>query len=343
MTSDATSSPPSANAPANLDDPANVRRWLQANHPKQLALLDKFEIELRLGRFSGSSSRDGSSGGSASGGAQGGSSSRHQTYQYGRERRLVTSRTVELLRAIIGPTRWKTAAQLLTLLRGLGNELHAAGGYREPAIGNMVRRIMYAVRDEADRVSMPPSMPPSGGDTDMEKIDELTEQVSSKLRVSPSSTAAPGRSKELSLASMLWAHPQHVTMKHSRQQSGDIGDRLRSDSMGSESGLISAAPPFGCDVPATAIYPPHFYTRRDDLRQSVMDAIQEMMSELEDLHKNINEQATQHVHAGEIILTYALSKTVELVRGIELFIDHFQKFLLLLLSDFSPISFLAVS
>eukprot|EP00956_Cyclotella_meneghiniana_P014484 scaffold21659_cov75-Cyclotella_meneghiniana.AAC.1 len=59
-------------------------------------------------------------------------------------------------------------------------------------------------------------------------------------------------------------------------------------------------------------YPPHFYSRRDDLRQSVMEAIQEMMSELEDLHKNINDQATQHIHAGEIILTYALSKTVEL-------------------------------
>jgi translation initiation factor eIF-2B subunit beta len=67
---------------------------------------------------------------------------------------------------------------------------------------------------------------------------------------------------------------------------------------------------------AMAIYPPHFYTRRDDLRQSVMEAIQEMMSELEDLHKNINEQATQHIHAGEIILTYALSKTVELVSGL---------------------------
>ena len=36
------------------------------------------------------------------------------------------------------------------------------------------------------------------------------------------------------------------------------------------------------------------------------------MSELEDLHKNINELAVQHIHAGEIILTYALSKTVEL-------------------------------
>lgn len=195
------------------------------------------------------------------------------------------------MRAIIGPTRWKTAAQLLTLLRGLGNELHAAGGYREPAIGNVLRRIMYAVRDEADHV-----VPQSSGMDDMEKIDELTEHVSSKLRVSGG--------KELSLASMLWAHPQHVT-KHSRQSSGDYSDRLRSDSMGSESGIDGWH--------SGSIYPPHFYSRRDDLRQSVMEAIQEMMSELEDLHKNINEQATQHIHAGEIILTYALSKTVELV------------------------------
>jgi translation initiation factor eIF-2B subunit beta len=272
------------NAPANLEDPANVRRWLQSNHPKQFALLDNFEIELRLGRFA--SSRDG--------GNAGASSSR---YQYGRDRRLITSRTVELVRAIIGPTRWKTAAQLLTLLRGLGNELHAAGGYREPAIGNVLRRIMYAVRDEADHVV------PQGGMDDMEKIDELTEHVSSKLRVSAG--------KELSLASMLWAHPQHVT-KHSRQPSGDYSDRLRSDSMGSESSLNVASSIDGFDANG-AIYPPHFYSKRDDLRQSVMEAIQEMMSELEDLHKNINEQATQHIHAGEIILTYALSKTVELV------------------------------
>ncbi|KAL7460429.1 hypothetical protein ACHAXS_000879 [Conticribra weissflogii] len=43
-----------------------------------------------------------------------------------------------------------------------------------------------------------------------------------------------------------------------------------------------------------------------------MEAIQEMTRELEDLHKNINKQATQHIHEGEIILTYALSKTVGL-------------------------------
>lgn len=225
---------------------------------------------------------------------------------------------MELLRAIIGPTRWKTAAQLLTLLRGLGNELHAAGGYREPAIGNMVRRIMYAVRDEADRVPDINSSSASvaakdsnntADTTDMEKIDELTEQVSSKLSM--------GLTKELSLASMLWAHPQHVTHKHSRNQSGEFNGRIRSDSFGSDSGVPNntigdtAAAAASSDT-VVPIYPPHFYSKRDDLRQSVMEAIQEMMSELEDLHKNINDQAVQHIHAGEIILTYALSKTVEL-------------------------------
>lgn len=303
------------NAQANLDDPANVRRWLQANHPKQLALLDKFQIDLRLGRFA--SSRDGGRGSSSGDqvGNIGSNSSTHQTYQYGKERRLVTSHTVELLRSIVGPTRWKTAAQLLTLLRGLGNELHDAGGYREPAIGNMVRRVMFIVRDEADNV---PSS--AGGDADnnrnMEKIDELSEQVSSKLRMSPSSTSAPGRGKELSLASMLWAHPQHVTMKHSRQQSGEgISDmRIRSDSFGStDSCAVNATSSnsFGCDPATTQIYPSHYYMQRDGLRQSVMEAIEEVRGELEDLHKNINDQATQHIHNGEIILTYAFSSTVE--------------------------------
>lgn len=318
--------------PANLDDPANVRRWLQKYHPKQLALLDNFEISLRLGRFSSRGCDGSEAGGNSKNGGGGPSSSKHQTYQYGRERRLITTRTVELLRAIIGPTKWKSAAQLLTLLRGLGNELHAAGGYREPAIGNMVRRIMYAVRDEADRTATTIAM---GDDThededDMEKIDELSEQTSTKLRIAKFNAAPPtsrNDTKGLSLSSMLWAHPQHVTnMKHTRTQSGDstLNDRLRSDSFGSDSGTtggVLSSLPFtssheqqqGSGTPM--MYPPHYYntkTGNGDLRQSVMEAVQEMMSELEDLHKNINDQAVQHIHAGEIILTYALSKTVEL-------------------------------
>jgi hypothetical protein len=38
-----------AAAAASLDNPKNVWRWLRANHPRQLVLLNIFEVELRLG------------------------------------------------------------------------------------------------------------------------------------------------------------------------------------------------------------------------------------------------------------------------------------------------------
>ena len=84
--------------PANLDDPANVRRWLQTYHPKQLALLDNFEISLRLGRFSSrgcENTTNSTNSGSSS------STNNSGTYQYGRERRLITTRTVDLLRPLL--------------------------------------------------------------------------------------------------------------------------------------------------------------------------------------------------------------------------------------------------
>ena len=64
------------------------------------------------------------------------------------DRRQVTFRTVELLRTLVGNTKWKNASQLMILLRGIGKELNAAGGGKEPAIANIVRRIMSSVRDE---------------------------------------------------------------------------------------------------------------------------------------------------------------------------------------------------
>ena len=283
----------SAPAAVNLDRPSSVRKWLSKNHPKQLALLDQFEISLRLGRFSSRGCDESKA-----------RSSQHQTYQYGREREQVTLRTLELLRSIVGSTRWQNAAQLLTLLRGLGNELHGLGGDKEPAIGNMVRRIMCAVRDEADRVTVTTATRKDDG---MGKIDELSEQVSSKMNISGS------RESNSSLASMLWAHPQQISKQHSRHP-GEFDDRLRSDSLASDPGDSSVSASKSCEDQSVAqVYPPHYYQRRDDLRSSVMEALQEMMGELEDLHKSINDQAVQHIHAGEIILTYALSKTVELV------------------------------
>ena len=117
-----------------MADPSVVRAWLKAPyHAKQLALLDKFEMELRLGRLTATSA---------------GATSSISSSGPRMDRRAVTVRTVELLKTMIGGTRWRTPAELVSLLRGVGRELHSAGGFREPAIGNVVRRIIAAVREE---------------------------------------------------------------------------------------------------------------------------------------------------------------------------------------------------
>ena len=244
-----------ADAALHSDDPVAVRNWLASHHPKQLSLLDKFEIELRLGRLSSTNTKgEGVLGASTS------------------DRLFVTLRTVELLKHVIGATRWRNAAQLLALLRGLGRELHEVGGFREPVIENIVRRVMAAVREEA-----------------MNTADAAA------TRKTP--TADSGR---LTLQSILWALPQHVKSPPStRSISRGDSHKQRNESFASEADLEQSQ------------LPSQYYVNRPELKQTVMEAIQEIMTELEDLHRNINEQAPYHIHAGEVILTYGKSKTVE--------------------------------
>lgn len=266
---------------SNLADPSAVREWLGASyHAKQLALLDKFETELRLGRLSTTSNLPA--------GAVPASIQKM-------DRRAVTAHTVELLKVMIGGTRWKTPAELVGLLRGLGKELHSAGGFREPAIGNVVRRIIAAVREEV--------MNSTGAE----------EANTTKNTVSRS------KQNDRSLESMLWALPQHVK-PHGRSVSGQrLGSASTLHQRTGSSGETSAdADSQG--VPSLDL-PPQFYQARPDLKQSIMEVIQELMSDLEDLFKNINDQVTNHIHADEVILTYGPSKTVELVSSHEVISD----------------------
>ena len=219
-------------------------------------------MELRLGRLSVSSA-------SATNGQPGVGGSL--------DRRLVTSRTLSLLRTLIGETRWKNPAQLMGLLRGLGKELHAVAGFREPAIGNIVRRVMAAVREEV-----------------MNDNNENTKDSSATTMT----TTSTQRSSQLSLQSILWAHPQQI-------RRANTSGSQRHDSFSEGSSLEPSS--------TTTDWPPQFYVHRPHLKQAVMEAIQEIMTDLEDMHKNINEQALNHIHAGEVILTYGQSKTIELV------------------------------
>jgi translation initiation factor eIF-2B subunit beta len=284
----------------DMSDPSQVREWLARYHPKQLGLLDKFEMELRLGRLSTNTA-------TTSIPTTASSSTAAVLLE---DRRLVlTVRTVELMKRMIGGTKWKTPAQLMALLKGLGRELHCAGGFREPAIGNVVRRVLAAVRDE---VVSPTHTNPT----------EATSSAGAAATATASSTSTSASSNgRRSLDSILWALPQQQVKAHARRPSGKSSFDHR-ESGGGGGGASSSALPTLAELrdgsTATGLdnlnLPPAFYQHRPDLKQSVMEVIQEIMSDLEDLQKTISEQAIQHVRAGEIIFTYGRSQTVELVR-----------------------------
>jgi translation initiation factor eIF-2B subunit beta len=238
----------------------SFREWLREKHPKQLAILSQFEIQLRMGRLSPSGHSD--------------------------TRLHLTLRTVEILKTMIGGTRWKSPAQLLALLRGFGREADAAGGFREPAIGNIIRRILAAVREEV--ISSATS------------LNETNNAESSK------SSSSRGRS---SLESSLWVLPQHIKTSLGRSSGSKDNQRrnTRSESFGSIGDTMEyqTMSEYSYNLPPVFFQPP-----RPDLKQSIMEAIQEITSDLEDLHKTINEQARNHVHSGEVILIYGKSDTV---------------------------------
>ena len=299
----------------DLSAPNTVRSWLASNHPKQIALLDKFEMELRLGRLSASSKSKKPDSDVISSKSYGGVSSR--------DRRQVTFRTVELLRTLIGNTKWKNAAQLMVLLQGVGSELHAAGGGKEPAIANIVMRVMCAVRDEVataeanelaaakakvqQEKQASKTMAPikEHSDEALVKSMENRASISSKAK----SIQGTGVTRNLSLSNMLWAHPQFLTQtKLGTSSTNNTTRTKRSDSFSS---VDSSSDPLSNLSNDDCKFPPSFYVNRNQLRPALMEAIQEIMLDLEDLHKNIDDQASAHIHAGEVILTYSRSKTVE--------------------------------
>jgi translation initiation factor eIF-2B subunit beta len=254
-------------------DPSEVRKWL-ASHSGQrkvLILLDRFLVELKRGRLL-SSVR---------------SSNIDQSTSL-----LVTLRVVNLLRHLIGSTNWRSAAEVICLVRGIGQELHLNG--QLVAIGNIVRRVVATIREESEAIHQ----------------EETKKQGSS---------VSSGR---LSLDNMLWALPQQVRknsrssrslsinststdlsmMKPQYQSDTNINNRDRHETM-----LSSLE-----EQPQSDFFPPYYYEFRPDLKQTIMEGVQEILTDLEDLHKNINDQASNHIFSGEAILTIGQSKTIEL-------------------------------
>lgn len=108
-----------------LKSSSSIRQWLSPSH---LKMLNSFLHSLTI-----TSSRS--------------TSSRATSKKPDRLDRVL--QTIHLCRHFIETTPWQTPAELLLLLRGIGEEIHACN--TDHALVNSVRRILAAVREETSR------------------------------------------------------------------------------------------------------------------------------------------------------------------------------------------------
>jgi translation initiation factor eIF-2B subunit beta len=153
----------------------------------------------------------------------------------------VAKQTALLLRLVIGHTRWENVESLIQILRAVGRGLVSAQPV-ELAVGNIVRRVLFIVRQEYERLVK--EMVAKG-------VNESIEGVS------------PGK---------------RIGEQESLYNKSKIED---------------------------------YTIQVKGLRPSIIEAIQEELTELENLYEPIAEQAQRTIHAGEVIFTYGKSRTIE--------------------------------
>mmetsp|Transcript_16791 Transcript_16791/g.43444 ORF Transcript_16791/g.43444 Transcript_16791/m.43444 type:complete len:436 (+) Transcript_16791:64-1371(+) len=185
-------------------------------------------------------------------------------------------RTAELMRSVVVHTRWQSPAQLIERLQAVGAELVRAAP-QELCIGNIVRRVLHIVREEIDGLVREQEREAASS-----VEDGTTHHASTESHSAAAATAAP---------------PLQQPMPAPFSTAPSLHNLLASD-MRPEDATRSASG----DLSGGAVH---------DIKQPIIDGVNELIDELGTLVVNIAEQAPEHIHAREVILTLGRSRIVE--------------------------------
>ncbi|PYH41535.1 translation initiation factor eIF2B subunit beta [Aspergillus saccharolyticus JOP 1030-1] len=204
-----------------------------------------------------------------------------------RHSRSCATATAYLLRGVISASRTNDASKLIERVQHVGRRLMAAQP-REMVVGNIVRRVLGLIRDEAeDDREGDFNLSEAGSESQPQTprgLDDPTDALSGRHDGSdrgasrqPFSalTAAP-----ISMFSLL-SHPEAENSLPGTPISASPSGRL-----------LGHAP-------------------TKDIRAEVLDGISEIIDELTQVDDQIAAYALDHIHSNEIILTHTSSTTVQ--------------------------------
>lgn len=193
--------------------------------------------------------------------------------------------TVLLLRQVVSQQRTPKSGQAWTLLeavKSVGIRLIAANPI-ELAVGNIVRRILHIIREEeAALASSKIVAVDAGSETDDDDDDSDRDDLPG---LSAAAVAAASRSalRAPSLHNLLESAPSQSAVIAPSSSGGDSEGRSKLGDKNSKGWK---------------------------LKHAVMEAINELLQDIDSYHSQIAEQALEHIHQNEVILTLGGSRTL---------------------------------
>ncbi|KMS95421.1 hypothetical protein BVRB_008390 [Beta vulgaris subsp. vulgaris] len=193
--------------------------------------------------------------------------------------------TAELLRSVVSQHRipyTNQAGSLISAINTVGEQLIAANPV-ELAVGNIIRRVLHIIREEdlsLTTAAIGDLNISVGSDDDVgddEKHDHTVLSAAAVAAASRSTLRPP------SLQTLLEDIPDATAVPRPSSSGGDTEGKSKSADKGS---------------------------RSRKLKHDVIEAINDLIQDIATCHEQIAEQAVEHIHQNEVILTLGRSRTV---------------------------------
>ncbi|XP_072990656.1 uncharacterized protein [Typha latifolia] len=193
--------------------------------------------------------------------------------------------TAELLRSVVSQHRMpytNQAAALIDAVKAVGEQLIAANPV-ELAVGNIVRRVLHIIREE-DLSSTATAIEGLGLSAGSDDEDDGEHEDRPALSAASLAAAARSTLRAPSLQTLLEDIPVSASAPHASSSGGDSEGKSKS----ADKSL-----------------------RSRKLKHDVIEAINELLQDIDTCHEQISEQAVEHIHQNEVILTLGRSRTVK--------------------------------
>lgn len=201
--------------------------------------------------------------------------------------------TVEILRVVLGSGKYYNADELMRAARAVGKELSSSAP-GEVTIGNVIRRVLYLIREEFAAKLLGPSDAEEGVAEDIsgakKRRDSISRSGSLDLEIPVSKVDSVG-------SSIGSSSPR--TLKSE--------DGLNLDKTKRSLGNVLGAFGFSDDVDGGD----DFKTPMPTLRQTIMGGINELNDEIDNVLGPICEQSMEQIHADACVLVYGWAQVVE--------------------------------